>query len=76
MEDIDYSERVRLVASWLPDGFEDVSLAEAVVKVMALESLRGDMNVGIVRAGRTTLTTRKQIKAIFDRPDFPQGNKP
>lgn len=76
MDEIDYSEKVRLVASWLPDGYEDVSLAEAVIKVMALESLRDDMNVGIVLKGRTTLTTRKQIKAIFDRPDFPHGNKP
>ena len=75
MDDIDYSETVRLVASWLPEGYEDISLAEAVIKVMALESLRDDMNVGIVLKGRTTLTTRKQIKAIFDRPDFPAGKE-
>ena len=75
MDDIDYGEKVRLVATWLPDGYEDISLAEAVVKVMALEALRDDMNVGIVRAGRTALTTRQQIKAIFDRPDFPHSDR-
>lgn len=71
MDDIDYSEKVRLVASWLPEGYEDVTLAEAVIKVMALDAMQNDVNVGIVRGGRTTLSTRKQIKAIFDRPDFP-----
>ena len=71
MSNIDYSERVTLIrAQGEP---EEMSLGEAVRTVMSWPDVRDRMTASILRNGEPLLE-KKQIEAVFGRPDFPISN--
>ena len=71
MTDIDYNERVRLIRG--QEGPKEMSLADAVRTVMSWPDVGDRMDAEILRDGEPLMTS-SQIKAVFDRSDFPISN--
>ncbi len=71
MSDIDYNERVRLIRE--QGEPKEMSLADAVRTVMSWPDVRDRMTAAILCEGES-LMDLSQIKAVFNRSDFPISN--